>query len=212
VKRPLIVGILAFLLLLIGGGGALAYVYVVRPAMNTINAARDFAQLEQLEERVNDRSAFEAAADGELKPAQVDRYLAASRAILTGLEGELFRLKTHYEQITAEGRDPNLRQLARGYADLLRLVVDAKELQVEALNANRFSLAEYAWVRGQVIRAAGFDGQRVDLTDLANGSSSPTVRDLSSELSAPVLAANVELVRPYAEELEAMLPLAAFGL
>lgn len=207
-KRPLIIGILVFLLLVIGGGGALAYVYVVRPAMSTVNAARDLAQIQQLENRVRDRSVYAVPGDGVLEPAQVERYLSASRAILGGLQGQLGRLESRYEQIEQEGRDPNLRELARAYADILRLVVDAKELQVEALNDNDFSLSEYAWVRGQVIRAAGFETFQVDLNALANDSSSAAIR----ELSATVPTANVELVRPYAHELEEMLPLAAFGL
>lgn len=207
-KRPLIIGILVFIFLLIGGGGALAYVYVVRPAMSTVNAARDLAQIQQLENRVRDRSVYAAPGNGVLEAAQVERYLSASRSIVAGLKGQLGRLEDRYEQIEVEGRDPNLRELARAYADILRLVVDAKELQVEALNANDFSLSEYAWVRGQVIRAAGFETYQVDLTALANDSSNTAVR----ELSATVPTANVELVRPYAEELEEMLPLAAFGL
>lgn len=205
-KTLLIVGVL--LLALLVGGGALAYVYVVRPAMGAVNAAKDLAQIQQIESRVRDRSTFAAPGDGVLTSAQVDRYLGASRAIISGLEGRLAKLQDRYEQIEAEGRDPGLRELARAYADILRLLVEAKELQVEALNANGFSLSEYAWVRGQVIRAAGFETFQVDLTALANDSNSSAVR----ELQASVPAANVELVRPYAEELEVMLPLAAFGL
>jgi hypothetical protein len=88
------------------------------------------------------------------------------------------------------------------------LIVDAKEAQVDALNANGFSLGEYAWVRGQVIRAAGFSAYQVDLAALAADGDDDLVR----ELEADVPAANVALVAPYAEELEQFLPLAAFGL
>src|SRR5690606_21907638 len=165
-KTLLIVGIV--LLVLMVGGGTLAYVYVVRPAMGAVNAAKDLAQIQQLENRVRDRSVYTAPGDGALAQAQVDRYLGASRAILAGLEGRIERLQDRYQQLEIEGRDPGLRELASAYADILRLVVEAKELQVEALNANGFSLSEYAWVRGQVIRAAGYETFQVDLSALAD--------------------------------------------
>src|SRR5690606_28726242 len=125
-----------------------------------------------------------------------------------GLEGRIERLQDRYQQLEIEGRDPGLRELASAYADILRLVVEAKELQVEALNANGFSLSEYAWVRGQVIRAAGYETFQVDLSALADDASGAARR----ELQTTMVASNVELVKPYAEELEAMVPLAAFGL
>lgn len=206
-KKTLII-VLVVVAVLIAGGAGLAYYYVVRPAMGAVNAAKDLAQIQQIEARVRDKSNFAAPSDGVLVQGQVDRYLTTSRSILTGLEGRLGQLQDRYEQIDAEGRDPNLRELATAYADILRLVVEAKELQVEALNANDFSLSEYGWVRGQVIRAAGFETFQVDLSALANDSSDAALSELRG--SAPT--ANVELVRPYAEELEAMLPLAAFGL
>jgi len=206
-KKTLII-VLVVVGVLIAGGAGLAYYYVVRPAMGAVNAAKDLAQIQQIEARVRNKSNFAAPSDGVLVQAQVDRYLSASRSILTGLEGRLGSLQSRYEQIDAQGRDPNLRELATAYADILRLVVEAKELQVEALNTNGFSLAEYGWVRGQVIRAAGFETLQVDLTALANDESGAALR----QVQASVPTTNVELVSPYAEELEAMVPLAAFGL
>src|SRR5690606_23304823 len=174
---------------LIAGGAGLAYYYVVRPAMGAVNAAKDLAQIQQIEARVRDKSNFAAPSDGVLVKGQVDRYLNASRSILTGLEGRLSQLQNRYEQIDAEGRDPNLRELATAYADILRRVVEAKKLQVDALNANDFSLAEYGWVRGQVLRAAGFETVQVDLAALANDDPGAALR----QVGGSVPATNVEL-------------------
>lgn len=205
-KTLLVIGVIV--LLLMAAGGTAAYLYVVRPATNAVNAAKDLARIQQIENGVRDRSAYSAPRDGVLAEAQVTKYLGASRAILAGLEGRINRLQARYEDIEAEGRDPGLRELAGAYADILRLVVEAKELQVEALNANDFSLSEYAWVRGQVLRAAGFETFQVDLSVLANDPAGTAVRETQGSLPT----ANVTMVAPYVEELQAMLPLAAFGL
>jgi hypothetical protein len=199
--------ILAIVLLVLGTGAGLAYYYVVRPAMGTINAARDLARIQEIERRVENRAQYSAPASGELNQSQVERYVSASRSIRAGLENRLGQLEARYQQVEDQGRNPNLRELAAAYADILRLVVEAKELQVEALNDTGFSLSEYAWVRGQVLRAAGFQTVQVDLSALAEESNN-AVR----ELQASVPEVNVALVQGYVDELEEALPLAAFGL
>lgn len=207
-KKSVVITIVAIVLLVLGSGAGLAYYYVVRPAMGAINAASDLARIQEIERQVDNRSQFSAPAGGELNESQVERYLSASRTIRSGLQNRLGQLEQRYQQIEDQGRDPNLRELATAYADILKLVVEAKELQVEALNETGFSLSEYGWVRGQVLRAAGFQTLQVDLSALTNESSDTSVR----ELQAAVPAVNVELVSGYSEELEAMVPLAAFGL
>jgi hypothetical protein len=208
VKRPLLLGCLVVVIAVVAVGGVLAYVYLVRPAMSAVGAAQDLARIEQIENRVRDKSTFRAPADGELTGAQVERYVAAARQIVADLEGKVNELDARYQQIEDQGRNPGIRELAGAYADVLRLIVDAKEAQVEALNAHGFSLSEYAWVRNQVIRAAGFSAYQVDLAALAEERGDDALR----ELQADVPEANVALVAPYVEELEKFLPLAAFGL
>ncbi|MFO7544879.1 MAG: hypothetical protein R6W77_05230 [Trueperaceae bacterium] len=207
-KRPFLVGCLVVVLGVVVVGGVLAYTYLVRPAMGAVGAARDLARIEQIENRVRDKSTFRAPSDGELTEAQVERYVAAARQIVDDLEGQVNELDARYQQIEAQDRNPGLRELASAYGDILRLIVDAKEAQVEALNAHGFSLAEYAWVRNQVIRAAGFSAYQVDLAALAE----PGGDDALREIQADVPEANVALVTPYVEEMERFLPLAAFGL
>lgn len=207
-KRPVLVGCLVVALAVMVVGGVLAYVYLVRPAMSTVAAARDLARIEQIENRVRDKSAYRAPSDGALSEAQVERYVAAGGQILAALQGRVDELDARYRAIEDQGRDPGLRELANAYADILRLMVDAKEAQVAALNEHGFSLSEYAWVRTQVIRAAGFTAYQVDLAALSNADQGDAVRELDAE----VPPANVTLVAPYAQELEQFLPLAAFGL
>ncbi len=186
----------------------LAYRIVGRPALATMQAAREIARIPQIENRLLDRSTFTAPTDGLLTRDQVERYLRAADSVRSEMRGIGDELE---ERLTAlEGRRDVMavRDVAIAYADLVRLVVRAKEVQVEALNAQHFSLGEYSWVRTQVLAAAGLAPLAVDLARLSEGGA-------ALEASAPDLAVpaeNVALVKSLSVNFEEYLPLAAFGL
>lgn len=205
-KRRFVLGCLVFVVLLLAGGGAAAYFYVVRPAMGTINAAKDLTRLNRMDEQVRNRQRFAAPASGELTGEQVERYLGVSRSVTAELEERVARLQDRFEEIDRDQLGP--RQLLDAYSEIITLLVNAKEAQVAALNQHGFSVDEYAWVRGQVIRASGHPLEQVDLTRLAEGDAGA----ISSSTAGSVPEANVALVAPYADELEGYLTLAAFGL
>ena len=207
--NPVLVGCLVVVAVVLVGGGAAAYWFVGRPALNAINAGRDLVKIQQLESRVSDRSTFSAPADGVLTPAQVDRYLAVNRQLRSDLESRLALLEERYDEVSRSNVTfAGLRQAANTWADLLRLIVEAKEAQVNALNANGFSLSEYDWVRTQALSAAGLALLQVDLDAVINQEGATTVQRRSES----VPQANRDLVAPYAQELESALPLAMFGL
>ncbi len=207
--NPVLVGCLVVAAVVLIGGGLAAYWFVGRPALNAINAGRDLVKIQQLEGRVSDRSTFSAPADGVLTATQLDRYLAVNRQLRSDLESRLALLEERYDEVSSsEVSFAGLRQAANAWADLLRLIVDAKETQVAALNANGFSLSEYDWVRTQALSAAGFSLVQVDLDAVINQDGDATVQRRSE--SVPQV--NRDLVAPYAEELESALPLAVFGL
>ena len=212
VKRkgnPVLVGCLVVIGVLLVGGGAAAYYFIGRPAISAFNAARDLGRIQQLEGRVSNRSNYGAPPDGLLSAQQVERYLAVSRQVFNRMENRVGVLEERYRDLDRAGPTfSGFSQAASAWADLLRLIVDAKETQVNALNANGFSLAEYAWVRGQVLSAAGHSLFQVDLAALVNETNDPTLR----QQAAPVPQANVDLVAPYGRELERLVPLAVFGL
>lgn len=205
-RKPLVLGCLVIFVLLLAGGGVAAWVYG-RPYVETVLAVRDLGRIQDLESRVRNTSRFEAPATGILEADQVQRYLSAADTVLQRLEGQLDLLRVRYEQLEdADGLSAS--QLAGAWSDIIRLVVKAKEAQVEALNATGFSLAEYGWVREQVIRAAGLPAYQVNLAALGSDSAEPAVW----VNDAPVPDENTELVRPHVQQLEKLLPLAAFGL
>ena len=205
--KNVVVGCLVVLVIVIFGGAAVAYFVVGRPALAAINAARNLGRIQVLESRVSDRSSFNAPSDGLLTSTQVERYLRVARQVRADIADRVSVLEERYQDVSSDGFR-GLREAAGAWADLLRLIVEAKETQVAALDGEGFSLSEYAWVRRQVLSAAGLQLQQVDLAALVNDAADPTV--VPPPASAP--QANVDLVAPYVDEVMDLAPLAVFGL
>jgi hypothetical protein len=113
----------------------------------------------------------------------------------------------------AENRSATASEAVAAVTDMMKLIVEGKTAQVDALNEQRFSLEEYAWVRGQVYRAAGMSVAELSLKDLPQlaqegGSVTKEVGDAVGE----VPARNKELVAPLLPKLKDWAPLAFFGL
>jgi hypothetical protein len=207
--KNVVVGCLVVLVIVVFGGAAVAYFLVGRPALAAINAARDLGRIQQLESQVRNRSSFTAPADGVLSESQVERYLAVSRQVMSDMEGRFAVLEERYQDVSADRISfGGFREAASAWAELLRLIVDAKQTQVSALNDTGFSSSEYDWVRRHVMEAAGVPLFQVDLAALLENDLDPTERTQAE----PAPPANVQLVAPYREEIERLMPLAVFGL
>lgn len=197
-----------FLLLLLAGAGV-AWYFVGGPAARVVGAVRDVQRIETIRDGIQHTGAYQPPQDGVLSEGQVDRYLAVQRSMIDRLEGRVETLRERYEAIDQRGGNPTPGELAQAWADTTGLLVEATEAQVDALNANDFSLDEYRWVRGQVLAAAGFTVPTYDVTDLAGeGPSDPAV----GLATGAVPETNVEIVAPHREEIERTVPFAWFGL
>ena len=208
-KKKFVIGCLAVVALVVVGGGGALYYFVGRPVLNVVNAGKSLARVSQLEQKVSNKARFNAPSGGELQEAQLQRYLSVSRSVMSHLEGRASELERRYQQLS-DSNSVGLRDVVNAYADILKLVADAKEQQVASLNQHNFSLAEYDWVRTQVLAASGNAVSYVDLARLAEGDSSDVFE--ASDSRVTVVDANVELVKPYSEELARFVPLAVFGL
>jgi hypothetical protein len=204
-KKKFAIGCLVAVLGVLAIGGGAAYFYVIRPLTNTVKAGAELTRLGELENRVTNKRAFGAPADGVLEAGQLERYLQVTNTVMNGLQNRAQELEARYESLS-EG-NPSVRQVLNAYADIIRLLVDAKEMQVAALNQAGFSLAEYDWVRQSVLEAAGHGVMQVNLAALAQGE----VQE-ARESSQAVPEANVELVQPHLERIGEYLGLAMFGL
>jgi hypothetical protein len=148
------------LLALVVGGGALWW-FVLRPAWNAgsemVAAAAQWTELAQLEQKVENRDAFDAPADGVIPADTTQRFLAVQQAIDARMGDRLKALETKYDELQAQqrasGREPGLQQVMAAYGDLFGLIKEARLAQIDALNAQRMSTAEYRWARGQAYAA-----------------------------------------------------------
>jgi hypothetical protein len=179
----------ALLVLLISGG--VLFWFVLAPAWKAgsalVDSAQQWQQVAQLEQQVSNRSPFAGASDGRLQAPQVQRFIAVQQAIADGLGDRWTQLDEKYRalksQQQSDGREPGMQDLLVAYSDLSALVLEAKQAQVQALNAQAMSLEEYRWVRAQAFPALGFA--------LSDGT--------PEALSGSVVAANAELLRPHRE-------------
>ncbi|KIQ55143.1 hypothetical protein [Meiothermus taiwanensis] len=209
--RWLILALTGFLLFLALAGWA-AYAFLIRPAQTLVN---DFRQIIALDNKVERQTAYTPPANGELSTDQVQRFVQVQRYVKQQLGERYRRVEARLNQLANQ----QVGQLVLDYRtalDLFReggsLVLDAKGIQVQALNQQGFSLEEYAWVRAQVYAALGYGVPNLNpqeiLRQIGSRDFNPRVNLFKPE--AP--AANVRLVEPYRDELVSYYPFTWFGL
>jgi hypothetical protein len=206
-------GCLGVLLVLVLALAGAAWWFVGRPLQAMAAVVEQVATIEALDEGIRNRDPFVPPADGLLEEAQVARYVAVLERVRGGLSQNLSQLQRRYEDLG--GRQPELLdipRLASAYLDLFRLMVEAKENQIAALNAEGFSLAEYRWVRGQVLGAVGLVGAGYDIGDFAQAFADGRDPTAPRAATAPIPAANRTLVESFNEQLEEVAFLALLGL
>lgn len=200
------------LLLFLGLAGWAAYSFLIRPAQTLVN---DFRQIIALDNNVERKTAYTPPANEQLSPDQVQRFLRVQRSVKQQLGERYQRVETRLNQLANQ----QVGQLTLDYRtalDLFRdsgsLVLDAKGIQVQALNRQDFSPEEYAWVRSQVYAALGYGVPNLNpqeiLRQIGAGDFNPRVNLVKPE--AP--AANIRLVKPFQSELVSYYPFTWFGL
>ena len=213
--KKFLIGCFGLFVLLAIGGSVATYFFVIKPGMQF---AQELAQLGQTFEQANanieNQSGFTPPANEELSQSGFDRYLAAQQQIQTQMSDRLQELEAKYQAFDTNrpgSEQPGIGDIVGVYADFGGLLVDVKRAQVEALNAQGFSLQEYNWTRTQVYRAldqqlgAFVIGDEFSLEQLINA-------ETGSEAQEPVPQSNIDMVEPHREQLMEMLALAWWGL
>lgn len=202
-----LVGCLVVIVVLVGVGGTAGYFLVIKPGWEFATGVQEFVQeYAELNEQIERQDDFEPPGEGGITSEQFQRFLVAQRDMREAMEGELGTLKERFEsmqqEIDEEERDANIGELFTAYQGLGELLIEAKRVQVEALNRYNFSLQEYLYVRNQSYRALG---QEVAVASF--GDQAPQVRS-----SYTVPDEVVEMVSPHREELMEGYAFAWFGI
>jgi len=209
-------GILVGVVGIVGAFGA--YYFLWRPAKAYVVEFAKLREIPQLNRQVKNTASFTPPADNVLTSDRVERFVQTQQAIQTKLGQRVDELGNKYRQLVhgPSNYKPSWTELTSAYKDLAGLIVEAKRLQVEALNQTNFSLAEYEWTRQRVYEAAGIpinaDFEKI-LRAISEGNTSPKeIQSVSSEPSVSPPEKNRELVAPFVKGLGDRAGLAAFGL
>ena len=116
-------------------------------------------EYQALEASVDNQAPYRAPPDQAITESQLQQLLAVHAHMRERLAGDLETLETRYRQLEEErergDRELGLRDMMGAYRDLGELYMEGKRAQVEALNDQGLSLAEYHWIRNQVYAALG---------------------------------------------------------
>ena len=224
--RNVVLGCAVILLLAVVAGGVAFYYFVWTPGRELIasgtEAFETMEELERIEEGVEDRSPYSPPPDRRLTEAQVERFIAVHEAIRTDLGPRWDEVERRYSDFdgseSAGGAEPSIREVLGFWRDLGGLATEAKRRQVEALNEQGFSLAEYEWVREQAYLALGMETLAVGLDDVAAAAREggmSGMEDLAHQqerADEAVPPENRALVEPHRDQLQEWAPLALLGL
>ncbi len=220
--KKLLAGCLIVAVIAMIGFGIAGY-YAYRIARPMIDSAGDYLararEMSQLGDRVANKSPYVAPTNGELTPSQVERFLAVQTRVRHELDKQWTQIESKSAEISrkTEGVEPlSLPEVTGIFSDLANIYIDARRAQVTALNTQRFSDAEYTWVRRRVWEAAGISmASGMDLSaieDLARQGAQKPNLELPDMPMPEVPANNIKLVKPHSAKLKDWIPIAVLGL
>ena len=221
--KKVLTGCLIVLVIAFIGFGVAGY-YAFRWAQPMIQSTGDYLerarQMARLGDRVQNRVPYVPPASGELSATQVDRFVAVQTRVRDELGQRWAEIETKSAQLREKTQN-NQRELTFAeftsvLSDISNIYIEARRAQVDALNVQKFSDAEYTWVRNRVYEATGMEvASGIDMSKieaLARNSAMKTNVTLPDIKKPDVPEANIKLIRPHLEKLKAWIPLAALGL
>ena len=215
--KKIALGCLGVGLLVLVGGGFFGYNYVVKPMMGSVSSLQN---IHEKNTQITNQQPYSAPQDGELSANQVDRFVNVQREIRQGLENVLTEFQEKYEDMGQEWeeRDPSIREMMNVWGDLVGLYSDAKQVQVDALNNEGFSLEEYRFVQQSFYQALGVELFSYNIDQIAKSAAEGNFElnmeefEAAQEQMREVPERNRELVAPYADSAEDWLVFAWWGL
>lgn len=220
--KKILGGCLIILVIAMIGFGVAGF-YAYRFAKPMFESAGDYLakarQVSALADRVSNKAPYVPPATGELTETQVERFVAVQGRVRDELGdrwSEIETKSTELRERTAGKQELSFSEVTGIFKDLANIYVEARRVQVNALNIHKFSDGEYAWVRRRVYEAAGVElASAIDMSaieDLARESTQRTTTRFPDIPMPEVPAANIKLVKPHATKVREWIPMAALGL
>ncbi len=198
-------------------GGLLAYNYIYKPVMGSVSTLNE---IHEINTQIDNQSAYQPPADGELTENQVERFVTVQENIERRLEDRLTEFQEKYEALDEEmqNREPTMGEIMDAYGDIIDLYSDAKQIQVEELNEENFSLQEYRYVQQSFYQALGTELFSYNIDQIAEAASSGDFNmnleefESAQEEMQQVPEVNRQLVSEYADSADTWLVFAWWGL
>ncbi|HEX6161830.1 MAG TPA: hypothetical protein VFZ31_00590 [Vicinamibacterales bacterium] len=221
-KKVLVGCAIVIVIAIIGFGVAGYYTYrAMRPMIDNAASYIDKARIvERLGDAVTNKAPFTPPATGELTSTQVERFLAVQTRVRSELGDKWDEVEKKSAAIKArtdkDRNDWTLAEFTQVFNDIANIWIEARRAQVNALNVQKFSEAEYQWVRMRVYEAAGVHlAGNLNLSmieELARENASKTGIEVPQMELPKIPEKNIELVKPHAAKIQEWIPMAALGL
>ncbi|BCS33024.1 hypothetical protein TBR22_A22490 [Luteitalea sp. TBR-22] len=167
--KKLVIGCGLGLILFTVAASAAFYYFVYRPAKSFVGSLAEIGEIAELDAKVTNTKAFSPPADDVLTEAQVRRFVSVQEALHARMGNRGTELQAKYKALDARSTDGvALTDVVGVYKDLFGTIGEAKRAQVEALNAQGFSVEEYTWVKSRFYEAAGVSVTGIDFREMAN--------------------------------------------
>jgi hypothetical protein len=155
-----LIGCLVVGVLLVVVGAGLAWFYVLKPMVGAgttaLEGARDWANAVDAEKAIRNQSPFAAPVDGRLTQEQVNRFVAVQHDTELALGADFAVLKQQLEMAQGHQNSEDLGKAAGAMAGLGKMLAKARQAQVDGMNRQNLSLAEYRWIRDAAYAALPF--------------------------------------------------------
>lgn len=203
--------------LLLAVAAAVGSYLVYRKVATTFSDFAELARVPDLERSVRNQSAFTPAASGELTGSQVQRFLRVQTTVRSRLGERAVDFEQRYRALLDKEKATALDvpALVSAYRDIAVGYVEAKQVQVDALNEAGFSVSEYRWVRSQAYAALGMPMMDMDVGTIVEdirAGRTPGQPQQSIPIGPTGPPVNQELVKPHRKTFEDNVGLAFFGL
>lgn len=202
---------LGLILLAIGGA---AY-WFLSPIWKSF---QEFEQIGQLNQEIQNQSPFTPPADKSLTEDQVRALVEVQRSMYENITSRFEEIREKVREIEEKaGPDGQVGvfeavRLVRSLHDAIGMIRQAKIYQVQALNDQGLSLAEYEFIRNTVVASVG-GGNILNFTELRENLMQGQGLEMEDpQLSREQIEANLAVIAPFREQLDETIGLAFLGL